>query len=120
MRILVVDDDPLAGELVGAVLEDAGHDIVLAGNAMEALDALEAPDGKIPDLIISDMHMPVVSGIDLFRTLRDQNLDIPFLLLTGDDPAGLWAEEPRLTGCLMKDAALEDVLPQAVADLPNR
>jgi CheY-like chemotaxis protein len=108
MRILVVDDDPLAGEMTAAILEDAGHDIVLAENGVDAIEALDA--GERFGLVISDMNMPLVSGIELFRTLREQGVDIPFILLTGDEPGPLLAEEPRLDGCLMKDVTLETAL----------
>lgn len=113
MRILVVDDDSLAGEMIAAVLEDIGHSCQLAENGMEALEALGHAGGDF-DLVISDMNMPLVSGIDLFRELRGQNIALPFILLTGDDPAGLLAQEPNLDACLLKDVDLEDSLPQAI------
>jgi CheY-like chemotaxis protein len=113
MRILVVDDDPMAGEMTQAVLEDAGHDVVLAENGVEATDKL-SEEGPF-DLVVSDMNMPLVSGIDLFRSLRDQGETIPFILLTGDEPGPLLAEEPRLDGCLTKDFSLDETLAQAIA-----
>jgi CheY-like chemotaxis protein len=113
MRILVVDDDSMAGEMTAAVLEDAGHDVVLAENGIDATEALSE---KGPfDLVVSDMNMPLVSGIDLFRNLRDQGEAIPFILLTGDDPGPLLAEEPRLDGCVIKDFTLETSLIEAIA-----
>jgi CheY-like chemotaxis protein len=113
MRILVVDDDSMAGEMTAAVLEDAGHDIVLTENGIDATEALTE---KGPfDLVVSDMNMPLVSGIDLFRNLRDQGEAIPFILLTGDDPGPLLAEEPRLDGCVIKDFTLETSLVEAIA-----
>jgi CheY-like chemotaxis protein len=113
MRILVVDDDPMAGEMTGAVLEDAGHEIILVENGIDATDALS--DKGPFDLVVSDMNMPLVSGIDLFRSLRDQGEMIPFLLLTGDEPGPLLAEEPRLDGCLTKDFSLETSLMDAIS-----
>jgi CheY-like chemotaxis protein len=113
MRILVVDDDSMAGEMTAAVLEDAGHDVVMAENG---IDATEALSDKGPfDLVVSDMNMPLVSGIDLFRNLRDQGEAIPFILLTGDDPGPLLAQEPRLDGCVIKDFTLETSLIEAIA-----
>lgn len=113
MRILVVDDDSLAGEMTGAVLEEAGHEVVLAGDGMAAAATLDA-DAAI-ELVVSDMNMPMVSGIDLFRELRAQGVNLPFILLTGDDPGGLLAQEPKLDACLMKDGALEETLPRVLA-----
>ncbi len=112
MRILVVDDDPMAGEMTGAVLEDAGHEVVLTENGVDATDALS--DGGPFDLVVSDMNMPLISGIDLFRSWRDQGEEIPFILLTGDEPGPLLADEPRLDGCLTKDFSLETSLIEAI------
>lgn len=112
MRILVVDDDAMAGEMTSAVLEDAGHETVLAENGVEALEKL-AEAGPF-DLVVSDMNMPLVSGIELFRALREQGEAVPFILLTGDETGPLLAEEPGLDGCLTKDFTLETSLIEAV------
>lgn len=115
MRILVVDDDPLAGEMTAAILEEAGHDCLLAANGLEALEQL----GQTPavDVVVSDLHMPLLSGLELFQELREQGLTLPFVLLTGDDPAPLREQAPELTACLMKDAALETDLPRLIEQL---
>lgn len=118
MRILVVDDDALAGEMTAAILEGLGHQVLLAGDGVEAIDKLDA-DGGI-ELIISDLHMPLVSGIDLFRELREQGCTLPFVLLTGDEPAGLLAQEPRLDACLLKDFGLGDTLPGVLDSVCSR
>ncbi|MDP2805117.1 MAG: response regulator, partial [Gallionellaceae bacterium] len=88
MQILVVDDDSLACEMTAAVVESVGHDVLLAENAIEAMEKLVAASEGI-DIVISDMNMPLVSGIELFRELRSQGIKIPFILLTGDNPDGL-------------------------------
>lgn len=118
MKILVVDDDAMAGEMTGAVLEDAGHVVVMAENGIEAMEKLnENPD---VDLVVSDMNMPMVSGIDLFRDLRDQGVETPFILLTGDDPGPLQAQEPRLDACLIKDFTLDTSLIAAIGAVMAR
>ncbi len=118
MNILVVDDDPVAGEMTLAVLESLGHAARWVENGMEALSAL---DSEPPfEMIISDMNMPLISGIDLFRELRDQGNAIPFILLTGDEPEGPLAREPRLDGCLVKDFTLEESLPNMMAEVLAR
>ncbi len=113
MRILVVDDDALAGEMTAAILEELGHEIVLAENGVEAAEL--AGDGSCFDLVLSDLNMPMVSGIDLFRELRSQQIMVPFILLTGDDPQAALALEPELDGCLMKDFSLAEQLPEILA-----
>ncbi len=113
MRILVVDDDAMAGEMIGAVLEELGHVVVLAGDGVGARDTLAADAGI--GLIVSDMNMPGVSGLDLFRGLREQGRRVPFILLTGDAPEHLLELEPGLDACLLKDFDLEETLPAVLA-----
>lgn len=118
MHILVVDDDQLAGAMIGAVLETRTHQVSLAENAAEGMEHLGAQDDI--QLIISDMHMPLMNGLEWFRELRNQGNDTPFILLTGDDPAALLQREPRLDDCLTKDADIEQSLPQAVQRIEER
>lgn len=113
MKLLVIDDDPMAGELLAAIVEGCGHAVVLSADAFDASAQLDAhPDIA---LIISDMNMPLMSGIDFFRELRAQACTLPFILLTGDEPAALLAAEPGLDACLMKDFDLEYTLPALIA-----
>ena len=118
MKILVVDDDSLAGEMIGAVLEEMGHEAILAENGVDAADKLNSQAGI--KMIISDMNMPMVSGIELFRELREQGNTLPFILLTGDAPDGLLAREPRIDACLLKDFGLDETLPQVIKDVLAR
>lgn len=118
MRVLVVDDDPMAGELTAAILEDLGHETVLAENGVEAAE-LMGSDATF-DLILSDQNMPMVTGIDLFRELRSQGVMTPFILLTGSDPQAAHAEEPGLDDCLLKDSTLMERLTTVLAECMAR
>ena len=115
MRILVVDDDPLAGEMTAAMVEELGHDAVLAENGVEAAEIL-GNDSSF-GLVLSDLNMPMVDGIELFRELRGQGISTPFFLLTGDNPEEVMLKEPGLNGCLMKDFSLADRLPAILSSL---
>jgi CheY-like chemotaxis protein len=115
MRILVVDDDPLAGEMTAAVLEDGGHEVVLVDGGVAAGESLDGIE-----LVVSDMNMPLVSGIELFRMMRQAGLDTPFILLSGEEPAGLLAAEPGLDACLAKDFTIETALPAAIEEVMMR
>ncbi len=112
MQILVVDDDPFAGELITLTLEALDYEVIMAEHALAALELLQ-PAHQI-ELVISDMNMPMVSGIELFQTLRAQGIDLPFILLTGDDPEPLQQQEPALNACLLKDFSLDETLPQVI------
>ena len=113
MRILIVDDDPMAAEMISSILQELGHSVLLAEDGMDAVGHLNT-DATI-EMVISDMNMPLITGIDLFRELREQGSALPFILLTGDDPAKLLALEPRLGACVMKDFDLDSTLPAAMA-----
>jgi DNA-binding response OmpR family regulator len=94
-KILVVDDDPLAARLMGLSLGSEGFQVSTAANASEGLRAIQA---ERPDLIILDIMMPDIDGIQMCQQLRSQpsTADIPIILLTGktqtdDKIAGLRA-----------------------------
>lgn len=112
MHILVVDDDPLAGEMTAALLESQGHETLLANDAMEAVEFLDTHNDIA--LIVSDMHMPLISGLALLAMLREQDNQLPFILLTGDTPDAELQQTSGLNACLTKDAELAGNLEAAV------
>jgi two-component system response regulator PilR (NtrC family) len=67
-RILVVDDEPSMQEFLEILLEREGHEVTLCASAQQALVALEADDH---DLVISDIRMPGMSGIELLDRARE-------------------------------------------------
>ena len=79
-RILVADDDDALRRLMQRLLREAGHDVLLASDGVEALKVFG--DGHI-DLIVSDISMPRMDGVTLLRRVRELNEDIPFILLAG-------------------------------------
>ena len=80
-KILVVDDDPTMLKILDSILEDAGYQIELAGNAIEALRHL---DNEGPDLIITDIRMPHMDGFEFCQVLRRMT-EAPIMLLSGID-----------------------------------
>lgn len=115
MKVLVVDDDSFAGEMIAAVVEEMQYDVHLVENAIDALEAIETtPDF---DLIISDMNMPMVSGIELFQNLKEAGKTYPFILLTGDDPEPLKLQEPELSACILKDFSMDEILPPIITQV---
>lgn len=82
-RILVVDDEPDLRYLLRPIFEHAGHEVTEANHGAAALDlALAGP----PDLIVTDMMMPVMGGAELITRLRAHPVTaaIPILAVTGD------------------------------------
>lgn len=87
-KILIVDDEAAIRELFRYVFEDAGHEVSLANNGREALDALQA---RPPDFMVLDVSMPEMTGTQFItelgrRALRDPKLkNIPFVVMTGEN-----------------------------------
>lgn len=82
-RILVVDDEPDQRFLLRRIFERAGHEVSDAGDGAAALAAVrESP----PDLIVTDMMMPVMGGAELIRRLRCEpaTAGIPIVAASGD------------------------------------
>jgi two-component system, OmpR family, response regulator ChvI len=77
--IAVVDDDGDVLTLVKEVLETEGYDVLLYVNGRMALDAFESDS---PDLVISDIRMPHMDGIELLRRVRQKSA-VPIIFLTG-------------------------------------
>ncbi|MFC6591617.1 response regulator [Deinococcus lacus] len=80
-RILVVDDDAAILKLISVILSRAGHDVRTASHPLEALDLLKVFS---PDLVISDVVMPYMTGLEFLEKMREseQLSRIPFMLLS--------------------------------------
>ena len=79
LRILVVDDDKNTRMLLSAVLGNAGYEVSLASNGIEALEAL---DKEHVDLVVLDIMMPRMNGYEFTQTLRDNHNNIPILMVS--------------------------------------
>jgi PAS domain S-box-containing protein len=81
-RILVVEDEPVVRSLVRRTLEEAGYQVYQAPNGAAALDYVLAQPGQI-DLVLSDIVMPRLNGLELLARLRDRLPRLPVLLMSG-------------------------------------
>ncbi|MDO8806193.1 MAG: response regulator [Elusimicrobiota bacterium] len=87
-KLLIVDDEPTIRELFKFIFEEAGHEVTLAENGLEALEALEA---RLPEFMVVDVLMPQMSGMQFMRELalraeKNPRLDqIPFVVMTGEN-----------------------------------
>jgi signal transduction histidine kinase/ActR/RegA family two-component response regulator len=82
-RVLVVDDDPMILRLCTATLEKAGYRVQTASTASEALDSYQAAGTEPFRLVVSDVVMPRMTGVDLARRLRRQDANVNVLLMSG-------------------------------------
>ncbi|TNE39117.1 MAG: response regulator [Alphaproteobacteria bacterium] len=79
-RILLAEDDDHLRPFLARALENAGHEVIAFRNAEDTLPVLEA--GQI-DLLISDIVMPGMNGMELARRARARRLSLPVVFITG-------------------------------------
>ena len=79
-RILLIDDDPGVRDSMERTLRAAGYGVQSAGSGEEGF---ELARGGAFDVILSDMRMPGISGLDILRQLRDLRIDSAFIIMTG-------------------------------------
>ncbi len=89
-RILVVDDEPNIREVVELYLRREGFEVDTAADGAAALQALE---GHRPDLIVLDLMLPLLNGMQLTRTLRESDYGVPIIMLTAKGE-----EDDRIAG----------------------
>jgi DNA-binding NtrC family response regulator len=80
MRILIVDDEEVLRDVLDAVLRREGFEVVMAASGEEALSVLDADDNI--DLVILDIMLPGISGIDTLRAVRISNPTLPVIIIT--------------------------------------
>jgi len=84
-NVLVVDDDRVTRHLLRSLLEKAGYAVATAGDGDEALERARATGVDAPDLILLDVWMPGISGLDVLARLRDGGLQPRVVVMTSDD-----------------------------------
>jgi len=110
-RVLVVEDQPTVAQLIAEVLEADGHEVETVANGLLALDKIEA---QPYDLIISDLRMPELDGVGLYREIkrRQPALLSRFLFVSGtvDQPEYCRFLAESAVPILAKPFALVDLL----------
>jgi two-component system, NtrC family, response regulator HydG len=92
-RILVVDDDDLSRQFLVEAVEALGHQPISARNAHEALDQIRK---EVPDLVLTDLRMPGIDGIELVRNLKHEHPGVPAVLVTAQGTIEAAVEAMRL------------------------
>jgi two-component system response regulator MprA len=108
-RVLVVDDDKAVRESLRRSLEFNGYEVALANDGAEALAGIGATD---PDVVIMDVMMPRLDGIETTKALRTAKNDVPILVLTARDAVGDRVEglDAGADDYLTKPFALQELL----------
>jgi DNA-binding NarL/FixJ family response regulator len=119
VRVLLADDNPLYADAVSMVL-GADPRIEIVGHARDGREAIEAALALSPDLVLMDIHMPVVDGVEATRSIRTLCPDVRVVALTSSTDRED-ARRIRLVGAsgfLRKDCALSELV-EAVVDAPG-
>jgi PAS domain S-box-containing protein len=109
-RVLVVDDEEMVATVTRRVLERFGYEVRVCGNGAEALRIVTAePDGF--QLILSDQTMPEMTGIQMVEALRQADIRVPVILMTGYDESltGVTSAELGVEAFLMKPVEIQEL-----------
>jgi len=109
--ILIVDDSESIREVVNATLENAGYNVLMG---VDGIDALKHLDGQDISLVISDLNMPNKDGIELIKDIRAEEVYqfVPILLLTTESQSEkkMEAKAAGATGWIVKPFVQEKLL----------
>ena len=111
IRLLIVDDHPIVRDGLRAVFEsEAAFEVV--GQAADGVEAVDRAGALGVDVVLMDLRMPRMGGVEAIRRLRETAPDIRVLVLTtfDSDTDVLPAVEAGATGYLLKDAPREELL----------
>jgi two-component system response regulator HydG len=124
-RILVVDDDVQSLESTKKILEHAGYTVETAADGQIAIDRVRSSEGARLDLVLSDVRMPRMTGLEFLRALRHSGKTLPVVLMTafGRVEDAVWAMKLGAVDFLTKpfkraplletiDVALKRIYPQ--------
>ena len=110
-RILIAEDEPDIRDYLAAVLQSAGHEVTQVGNGAEVLVQLASP---APDLVLLDLHMPVLSGLDALRHIRQVDswkaVRVLFLTASGVTDDMVMARSLGAQGYLVKPICSADLI----------
>jgi len=93
-RILIIDDEPSIRDTLERILRRDGHEVEKAADGRRALEAVSA---RPPDLVITDIYMPEMDGIEFLLSLNEATPDIPVVAISGGAIAS--------AGFVLEDAA---------------
>jgi DNA-binding NarL/FixJ family response regulator len=113
LRIIIADDDPLARRVVRDALQDAG--VIVIAEAANGREAVELARHYRPDIVLMDIIMPGIDGLEATRLLAREVPDTAVLVLTasGDEDTGMLALRCGAAGFLSKDVDIA-ALPRAL------
>ena len=109
-RIQVAEDSPTQAAEIEFLLEDAGYEVGVARNGVEALEAIRQ---LTPDMILTDLHMPEMNGLQLIEAVSREFPEIPVIMMTADGTEELAAQalNAGASSYILKRMLDRDLLP---------
>jgi two-component system response regulator AlgR len=102
MKILIADDEPLARQRLKRLLTDIDENFIIFADASNGLDALNHCISKKPDLVLLDIRMPKMDGLQAAAEIRKANLDTAIVFITAYDKYALAAFDAHAIDYLLK------------------
>jgi DNA-binding NarL/FixJ family response regulator len=108
-RVLLAEDHTA---VANSLARGVGDDVEIVATVRDGEALVDAAQGLRPDVVIADIHMPVMGGLEALRRLRTQGIDVPMLLLTAHEDAELAAQAMRAgaDGFVLKQTATVELL----------
>jgi DNA-binding NarL/FixJ family response regulator len=110
ITVVVADDHPAVLDAVASFLQSRGIDVI--GRAKDGEHALELVERRRPQVVLADVRMPKMGGIELARRLKQEQPGVPLLLYSGYGDRALLLEalDVGVQGFVLKEAPLEDLV----------
>ena len=109
-KILVVDDEAMVREAISVLLEENGYEVRTANNGREGVEVFSMYQ---PDLVLTDIAMPDMEGIEFLKILRKRKADLPVIVMSGNVVGQKFLKSARLIGAtavLKKPFSNEELL----------
>lgn len=116
-KVLVVDDEPMAVKAIGRIIERSCPAFCVSGEALNGRDALRMIEETRPDLVITDIEMPVMNGLEMARRAKEEDPDLCFVVISGYQDYEYMREALR-TGVL--DYLAKPIVPSAIIAMMER
>lgn len=114
IKVMVVEDDPFTREMLAEIIKDSGFIVLTAENGVNAIQV----HGENLDLklIVSDMNMPEMNGLELIKRLRESGVSVPIIILTGNNEISVAIEalQSGANDYLIKDENIQDTIIMSV------